>query len=117
MVAPSLSGRRLTGSSDSRIRKLHNTMNTDQTAQNQNTPRHGNTAMIAVPSDGARIGTSMNTAMICDIALAIAVPSKRSRMIAVATTRDPAAPIPQTKRLSNSSPNVGASAEPMAPIR
>ena len=88
---------------------------TAQTTQNQNAARHGRTATIPAPIVGAKTGTRMNTAMICDIARAIAAPSKRSRMIAVATTRDPAAPTPHTKRLASRNPNVGAMAEPTAP--
>ena len=92
-------------------------MTTAHTAQNQKTERHGRIAMIPVPMVGASTGTSMNTAITCDMALAIAVPSNRSRTIAVATTLDPAAPMPQTNRLTRSSSKVGASAEPTAPAR
>lgn len=90
---------------------------TAQTAQNQNTERQGRIAMIPVPIVGASTGTSMNTAITCDMALAIAVPANRSRMIAVATTRDPAAPMPQTNRLRRSNSKVGANADPTAPTR
>ena len=115
MMVRGSSSRRLAGSSVSRSRMLQMTTAMANSAQNQNTLRQGNTAMIPAPIDGATTGTRRNTAMMFDIALAIAAPSKRSRMTEVATTRAPAEPMPQMNRATSNVPNVGASAAPMAP--
>ena len=88
---------------------------TDQTTQNQKMARHENTMIRPAPIDGANTGAMTKTAMIWDMALAIRVPSKLSRIIAVATTREPAAPTPQTNREMSSQFRLGENADPMAP--
>ena len=75
-VVPISNGRRSWGARLSGSRRLHAAITVTQTTQNQNTAGHGPTATMAAPIDGAMMGTSMNTAMIWDMALAMATPSK-----------------------------------------
>lgn len=64
---------------------------------------------------GETTGTRMNTAITNDMVRAICSPSNESRTIASVTTRGPAAPRPQTKRLASSSGSVPENAVASAP--
>jgi hypothetical protein len=57
----------------------------------------------------------MNAAMTTDITRAISTPSKRSRTMAVATIRGPAAPKPCSTRPSSSASKLPAAAESAEP--
>ena len=64
-------------------------------------PRQPTSEMITAPRLGANAGTSVNTIITNDINCAIWRPAYRSRMIAIATTRGPAAPMPCSTRAAS----------------
>ena len=81
----------------------------------QKIARHEATRRATAPNDGAITGTSTKMAMAKDMVRAIWLPSKRSRTMAMASERGPAAPNPPRTRHSTSTSSDGASAEPTAP--
>jgi len=68
-----------------------------------------------LPSDGAMIGTRRKIAITNDIWRAMRSPDVRSRIIAIAVVRGPAAPAPQTNRATSMTGSDGASAVARAP--
>lgn len=69
------------------------------------------------PMVGATAGTSVNTMITNEVTCAISRPENRSRMIAMATTRAPAAPSPCSARAASRVSRVGASQHSAAPTR
>ncbi len=65
---------------------------------------------------GAIIGTMRKTIMMSDITLAISRPAKRSRTMAVDSTRPLAAPTPWMIRAASSQPEGGATIARTVPM-
>ena len=73
------------------------------------------TLISPAPSAGATTGTEMNTAMANAISRAMSSATNRSRIVATAITRRPAAPRPHTNRAHNIQCRLGTTAAPDAP--
>ena len=102
-MARSESGRRYSGCSVSGMRRANHRVRTPPSASiDTNTQIHEPSSSMVAPIAGPSIGTIRNTIMMSDITLAISRPEKRSRTIAVASTRPPAAPMPWMTREASS---------------
>ncbi len=84
-------------------------------AQTTNVPRHGMTLISPAPSAGATTGTMMKIVIANDISRAMSSPPNRSRIVATAMTRSPAAPTPQTNRAHSIQRRLGTAAAASAP--
>ena len=113
--APRAGGRRRSGGSVSGSRRAQQPTPTAARAGIQNSVRHGANVSTIDPSPGANTGTSTNVAMMCDIVRAIRLPENRSRTIARASERGPAAPRPHSTRHTISTGSDGATAHSAAP--
>ena len=85
---------------------------------NKNAPKiihQPKASAIKIPIMGATTGTRRNTIIVNERILAIVRPEYKSRIIAVDTTRGPAAPSPCNARAASINSSVGAVQQRTAP--